>query len=98
MNSKIVRSLKHVSVFLILTVIGCMTAFQILKEQRGLPTLFSHKLHIEAQGLACESCHKTDGDKASMPDFKKCQTCHEGTDEDKPAEKKVIVYLKDGKP
>jgi hypothetical protein len=75
----------------------------VLLEQFGLsgrPPIFSHTNHTEKEDLQCKDCHHTfaTAESAGMPRRKLCILCHEGIDEDKPAEKKVANMFADPPP
>ncbi len=47
--------------------------------------VFSHKLHMSAQGMKCESCHTDIAQKdyvnvSALPKMESCMGCHEGKD------------------
>ncbi|MBF0244694.1 MAG: cytochrome c3 family protein [Planctomycetes bacterium] len=54
-----------------------MSKVRILKESRPV---FTHKKHIQDNGVACDECHKLDKkeDRLSVPDAQACASCHEG--------------------
>lgn len=58
-------------------------------EEQGLA--FSHRVHVEDQGLECLDCHAgvEDSDDPGMPLLPQCQLCHDGLDEEKPPEERV---------
>ena len=47
------------------------------KEQ---PLFFSHKVHVEEQGMSCFDCHsfREDGSFTGLPDVENCASCHQG--------------------
>jgi len=56
---------------------------------------FSHRLHVEEQGLACEDCHGSweTSDEPGMPDRETCGLCHEAVDEEKEPEDRIDVLF-----
>lgn len=68
------------------------------KSPTGLK--FPHKRHLE-ESLECTTCHpgaESSDNAGFVSSIKKCGTCHDGIDEEKPTEKHVSLYEKDGKP
>lgn len=58
---------------------------------------FSHRLHVEGQGIDCSVCHKTDGDAPlpTMPGPGLCLLCHKEGDAAKPQERRIHVLFDD---
>lgn len=52
---------------------------------------FSHKVHVEDEGLDCTDCHMgaADTDEPGMPALGGCKLCHAERDADKPPERRV---------
>lgn len=76
---------------------GCIMIWPFReRDSRGLVVSFSHKTHVEEEGLPCEGCHNTFAreDHAGMPKgLRGCFLCHEEIDAEKPQERGVEVYL-----
>lgn len=87
------KIIKGLTVYLVVfgVILGGCAILNTFKS-KGLK--FSHKKHIE-EGAECSTCHTQpeDGFKMAMPTIKKCMTCHEGIDEEKPAEKKIAQFF-----
>ncbi len=81
---------------LLLAAGGCVVLQSLGIFNTGLT--FSHQKHVKGEGLECQNCHSkaATADLAGMPSKKKCMTCHEGGDEQKPPEKHVETLFKDG--
>ena len=63
----------------------------------GKPFAFSHKVHVDGEGLDCADCHaasETTG-RPAMPALAACNLCHTQIDADKPPERRVAA-LYDG--
>lgn len=60
---------------------------------------FSHRIHVEDEGLECLDCHldAEDLDEPGIPRLKQCNLCHEDIDADQPPERKMEVFYEDGK-
>jgi len=76
---------------------GC--ALFATKPEEPQQLAFSHKLHVEGQGLACADCHgKWDmADDAGMPGAAQCMLCHSEIDAPKPPEKQTKQLFEEGK-
>jgi hypothetical protein len=59
---------------------------------------FSHRLHVEEEGLDCFSCHETAmmSDDPGMPEPDSCAVCHDEIDADKPEDERVETLFTDG--
>jgi hypothetical protein len=78
-------------------VIGWWVFPQVIYSQKTQPIDFSHKVHVEGEGMDCESCHTfmEDGSFAGLPSNEKCAECHEDLlGETKAEETYVNEYLK----
>ncbi len=66
---------------------------QLLFSEKEQPVQFSHKLHVEDQGMECDSCHvyRDDGSYAGMPSNEQCTDCHEEVMGEDPAEEKFVT-------
>jgi menaquinone reductase, multiheme cytochrome c subunit len=51
---------------------------RIIYRSRPQPVNFSHKVHAEKAGAACQDCHglRPDGSFAGIPTLDKCSSCH----------------------
>lgn len=60
-------------------VVGWVLFPQILFSAKEQPFRFSHKVHVEDQGMACEDCHlfREDGSYAGFPSNEQCASCHD---------------------
>lgn len=64
-----------------------------LYSKENQPINFNHPLHVEGQGLDCESCHyyRDDGSFAGLPSTEQCAECHmDVMDPDNPNDVKLI--------
>jgi hypothetical protein len=63
-----------------------------LYSSRPQPVEFSHKVHADKAGTACEDCHalRADGSFAGIPAFEKCTGCHAAAMGTSAAEKAFI--------
>ena len=59
--------------------IGWLGLPHLLYERREQPLRFSHKVHAETAGLACQDCHpfRADGRFAGIPATGRCAECHQ---------------------
>jgi hypothetical protein len=57
---------------------GWMAVPRLLYRQQSQPVAFSHKVHNEKGGMACNDCHslREDGSFAGIPKVAKCAECH----------------------
>lgn len=62
------------------------------------PFAFSHRLHVEDQGLGCTDCHAKaeSAEDPGMPKAAQCALCHVEIDAQKPPERKVSTLFADG--
>ena len=60
------------------------------------PILYSHKIHVEKNGLACPVCHvqALSQQKASIPNIEVCKGCHEEAMTESREEAKLVGYIK----
>ncbi|MFI3271058.1 MAG: menaquinone reductase multiheme cytochrome c subunit QrcA [Pseudomonadota bacterium] len=64
------------------------------------PIRFSHKVHMEDGGMACEDCHslREDGTFAGLPSTESCAACHsEPLGEDPEEQRFIDEYVNTGK-
>lgn len=63
------------------------------------PIAFSHKLHVNKNGLKCTQCHPVPdpGDFATVPKTQFCMGCHASVKTDSPEIKKLAAFHADGK-
>jgi hypothetical protein len=68
---------------------GCMLVGALVQSER--PFAFSHRLHVEEEGLECGDCHGTweDLEDPGMPRAAQCALCHKDLDAEKPPELQV---------
>ena len=59
---------------------------------------FSHRVHVEDQGLDCTDCHTgaEDSDEPGMPGLGSCMLCHEELDAEKPESRRVASLYEGG--
>ncbi len=75
---------------------GCFLVEIVAPREERLE--FSHRLHVQEQGLDCSDCHGgvEDSDEPGMPVLAQCALCHEDLDADKPPEKQVASLFAGG--
>lgn len=89
-------------------VIGLLAALAVgwwlfpnwLYSKKTQPIRFSHKIHVEQEGLECDACHlyREDGSFAGLPTTEQCAECHMDLLGEDPAEKKFYEeYVDKGK-
>ncbi|MBK7642618.1 MAG: cytochrome c3 family protein [Planctomycetes bacterium] len=80
---------RFASLTALLGLAGCAIIGSLQSDVK--PFSFSHKLHIEDQGLGCTDCHlKSDTDeRPTIPNAKQCALCHNDIDAQKPPEKQI---------
>jgi len=69
----------------------CPEPSPALSKSTAQPIAFSHRLHVQENGLECVECHayvKTQT-FAGLPSVKKCLECHEEALTDSPDEEKI---------
>lgn len=68
---------------------GCMLVDALIQEER--PFAFSHRLHVEEEGLDCGDCHASweNSDEPGMPLPGQCALCHADLDAEKPPGQQV---------
>jgi hypothetical protein len=61
------------------------------------PIPFSHKLHVDGQGLKCATCHKNPepGERMGLATAALCMQCHEEIKADSPHIQKLAEYAKE---
>ncbi|SHN61635.1 menaquinone reductase multiheme cytochrome c subunit QrcA [Desulfovibrio litoralis] len=64
--------------FVVALVFGWFIFPGLLFSQKEQPVEFTHKTHVEGQGLECSSCHafREDGSFAGKPTQANCESCH----------------------
>lgn len=69
---------------LLLYLTGCILVDALVQEER--PFAFSHRQHVEEEGLECADCHSRwdEDDDPGMPRAAQCALCHKDLDEEKP--------------
>ncbi len=73
----------------------------LLYEKKEQPVAFSHKTHVQDQGMACTECHflRKDGSFAGLPDIDSCASCHAAPLGDTEAENLFFAdYIEKNKP
>ncbi len=80
---------RRASLLALLGLAGCAIFGSLQNGEK--PFAFSHKLHVDDQGLGCADCHtKWDkSDDPGMPSAKQCALCHADIDAQKPPEKQI---------
>ena len=76
---------------------GWLAFPKLLYEVRQQPLNFSHKVHAEKAGTACEDCHAIgeDGRFAGIPKTENCAMCHAEPVTDSADEKRLVErYVK----
>ncbi len=73
-------------------VVGWWIFPKALFSQENQPVRFSHPVHVEDGGMACEDCHyfNEDGTYNGLPNNEKCGECHSEAMGEDPAETKYI--------
>jgi len=68
---------------------GCILVDALVQSEPEFA--FSHRLHVEDEGLDCSSCHlgAEDSDEPGMPVLGQCMLCHEDIDAEKPPARQV---------
>jgi hypothetical protein len=79
----------------LLGVAGCLLHEALDESER--PLAFSHRLHVEEQGLACADCHGKwdESDDPGMPRAAQCALCHNELDAEKPPERHAETLFDD---
>lgn len=98
-RTKLLISVTPILVVGVAALVGCVGEGQ--ESTRRTTPPFSHKQHVINEEMKCWNCHRTaeKADEASMPTYKTCTKCHEGTDPKKvPNEVQIQGYVKDGNP
>ena len=93
-----------VSILLLLVVILALAAAAVtvarIRHPPEQPVAFNHVLHLEDVGLDCTDCHRyaESGIHATVPNIEVCGDCHADQIGDSPEEKKLVEYVREGKP
>ncbi|XPV75016.1 MAG: menaquinone reductase multiheme cytochrome c subunit QrcA [Desulfovibrio sp.] len=86
--------------FLAFAVLGWSVIPGMFFTEKEQPFRFSHKIHVEDEGMDCDSCHffREDGSFAGLPTNEQCVECHEEQVGEDPAEAIYVdEYLAKGK-
>ncbi|WP_018123531.1 cytochrome c3 family protein [Desulfovibrio oxyclinae] len=64
--------------FLLSCIIGWAVIPPLFYTEVEQPVRFSHQVHVEGQGMYCDSCHyfRDDGSYAGFPSNEQCAQCH----------------------
>ncbi|GAB7022605.1 cytochrome c3 family protein [Salidesulfovibrio brasiliensis] len=64
--------------FLLSCIIGWAVIPPLFYQEVEQPLRFSHQVHVEGQGMYCDSCHyfREDGSYAGFPSIQQCAECH----------------------
>lgn len=78
--------------FIAMLFVGWWVFPQALFSAMEQPIRFSHKVHAEDQGMACEDCHffNDDGSYNGIPTTAQCAECHSDVLGSDPAEKTFV--------
>ncbi|HLC27071.1 MAG TPA: cytochrome c3 family protein [bacterium] len=70
-----------------------------LESRVQQPIQFNHNLHVEKNGLSCDTCHQyyAEYQPAGIPKIEVCATCHVAPMGQSPEEAKVRSYVEKGK-
>jgi len=81
-----------------LVLVGGLVSRALEPEVRQ-PIRFNHNLHVEKNGLACDTCHQyfADYPQAGLPKLEVCGTCHAAPMGQSSEEGKVRSYVESGK-
>jgi len=82
-----------VALLSVLACAGCTLAGLFSPRERGL--VFSHRIHVQEEELACVSCHESAEveETPGMPAPDSCAVCHDELDAEKPAERRVATLF-----
>lgn len=91
-SSPFVGPLLFVIGFVCALIVGWVIFPKVLYSAMEQPVRFSHKVHVEDQGLDCESCHyyRENGSFAGLPTNEDCGNCHFDIMGEDPAEAKYM--------
>lgn len=96
MIKKIIIPLLFTGFFLlgVLVVAGLGLYWHFLERKPEQPIAYSHNIHLEEVGLACDDCHQyaDKSPRAGIPAVAVCMDCHESAAVDKPEIKKLKNY------
>lgn len=75
---------------------GCFLTGALVQEERAFA--FSHRLHVEEEGLECADCHGSwdDDEDPGMPRAAQCALCHSELDAEKPPHLQAATLFEDG--
>lgn len=78
--------------FVCMLLIGWLALPFALYEEHDQPLQFSHKVHTEGTGMACDDCHAflDDGRFSGIPAIAKCAECHAEIVGSSPYEKRLV--------
>lgn len=91
--SRITPALRLAGLGALLCLGGCFLAEALKQSER--PFAFSHRLHVEDEGLECSDCHALweDSEDPGMPRPAQCALCHADLDEEKPPDLQVAALF-----
>lgn len=77
----------------LLALAGCILRDALLQSEA--PFAFSHRLHVEEEGLDCSDCHahSEDSEDPGMPVAGQCALCHAELDAEKPLARQVATLF-----
>ena len=77
----------------LLCLAGCILVDALVQHDR--PFAFSHRIHVEEEGLECADCHATwdESEDPGMPRAAQCALCHSDLDAEKPPELQVSALF-----
>ncbi|MGE4297061.1 MAG: menaquinone reductase multiheme cytochrome c subunit QrcA [Desulfovibrionaceae bacterium] len=81
-------------------ILGWWVFPNMLFSEKIQPIRFSHKVHMDGAGMACDDCHsyREDGSFAGLPKLAQCAECHEEAQGEDPEELRFIEdYVHTGK-
>lgn len=78
---------------LVATTAGCLLVDALVQQEPAFA--FSHRIHVEDEGLDCGDCHVAweDSDDPGMPVPAQCALCHEELDAEKPPTRQVAALF-----
>lgn len=73
--------------------VGWLLFPMALYSRQAQPIDFSHAVHVEGEGMECESCHlfRDDGSYQGVPTLDECIECHEEVMGEDPEEEKFVA-------
>lgn len=75
---------------------GCMLVGALVQSEP--PFAFSHRLHVEDEGLDCADCHAgwEEEEEPGLPSAAQCALCHADMDAEQPPERQVAALFDGG--